>query len=57
LSRAGATDNLFGKSSDLSEKAGESVAKLADVAQQAGSQAKQTASSPAAMPIKRQKAF
>jgi hypothetical protein len=36
---------LPGKPSEMREKAGQAVAKLADVTQQAGSQAKQTASS------------
>jgi hypothetical protein len=41
----------------MREKAGEAVAKLADVAQQAGSQAKQTASSLAADANQKTKGF
>jgi hypothetical protein len=48
---------LPGKSSEMREKAGEAVAKLADVTQQAGSQAKQTASSLAADANQKAKGF
>jgi hypothetical protein len=51
------TDGLSGKASDMRAKAGEAVAKLADVAQQAGSQAKQTASSLAADANQKAKGF
>jgi hypothetical protein len=45
------------KPSEMREKAGEAVAKLADVTQQAGSQAKQTASSLAADANQKAKGF
>jgi hypothetical protein len=48
---------LPGKPSEMREKAGEAVAKLADVTQQAGSQAKQTASSLAADANQKAKGF
>jgi len=48
---------LPGKPSEMREKAGEAVAKLADATQQAGSRAKQTASSLAADANQKAKGF
>jgi hypothetical protein len=52
-----ASGSSSGKSTEMRAKAGEAVAKLADVAQQAGTQAKETASSLAADANQKAKSF